>query len=116
MTSLSAENSRVLNKISIMMTTIRGINPTMTFQVGHTLILVAQNPGASVSELAKTSGFPVPTMSRNLMDLGKRNRNREPGLGLVMTTVDELELRKKQVRLTPKGELLIKQLIDILKV
>ena len=116
MNTLSSDNMRLVNKLSIMATTLRGINPTMSIQVFHTLMLVAQNPGASVTALSRTSGFPLATMSRNLQDLGTRNRKKEPGLGLVQTTIDELELRKKQVRLSPKEELLIKQLIDILKV
>ena len=116
MSPLSTENSRVLNKIGIMLTTLRQINPTMTIQVAHTLLLVAQNPGSSVTEIAKTSGFPLSTMSRNLMDLGKRNRKREPGLGLVQSATDDYELRKKNVTLTPKGEMLIKHLTDIIKV
>ena len=116
MTVKPLEHDRALNKLGIVLTTFRSINPTMSVQLAHTLLLVAQNPGASVTDLSKASGFPLATMSRNLLDLGPRNRKREPGLGLVQTTIDEMELRKKQVNLSPKGELLIKQLIDILKV
>ena len=116
MNTIFADNGRMVNKLSIMATTLRGVNPTMSMQVFHTLLLVAQNPGSSVTDLSKASGFPLATMSRNLLDLGPRNRKREPGLGLVQATIDDMELRKKQVNLSPKGELLIKQLIDILKV
>ena len=116
MNTLSPENNRVLNKIGIMLTTLRGISPTMSVQVAHTFLLVAQRQGESLTDLSKGSGFPLSTVSRNLLDLGARNRKREPGLGLVMTTVDDFELRKKKVSLTPKGQMLIKQLTDIMKV
>ena len=116
MSALSTENSRILNNIGTMLTTLRQINPTMTIQVAHTLLLVAQNSGASVTQISKSSGLPLSTMSRNLMDLGSRNRKREPGLGLVQSVVDDLELRKKNVTLTPKGEMLVKRLTDIMRV
>ena len=116
MTFKSMEHDRALNKLGIILTTLRGINPTMSVQVAHTLLLVALNPGASLTELCTSSGFKLSTMSRNLMDLGVRNRKREPGLGLVVSVIDDEELRKKQVNLTPKGEMLIKQLVDIMKV
>ena len=101
MTFKSLEHDRSLNKLGIMLTILRGISPTMSIQVAHTLLLVAQTPGASLTELSKGSGFPLSTVSRNLLDLGARNRKREPGLGLVVTTVDDFELRKKKVHLTP---------------
>jgi DNA-binding MarR family transcriptional regulator len=109
-------DSKLLHKVSLLMSTLRQINPTMSIQVVHTLMLIALHEGASVTEIAKMSGFKLPTVSRNILDLGKQDRRRQPGLGLVETKVDPMELRKKQVALTPKGQDLLRQIIDIMKV
>lgn len=115
MTSLKGQNAKLLHKMSLLMTAFRNLNPTMSIQVVHTMVLIALHEGASVTEIAKMSGFKMPTVSRNILDLGQRNRKREPGLGLVETVTDPMELRKKQVRLTPKGNALINQVLDIMK-
>ena len=98
------------------MSAFRNVNPTMSIQVVHTLMLIALHEGASVTEIAKMSGFKMPTVSRNILDLGKMDRRRQPGLNLVKTEIDPMELRKKQVALTPKGESLLRQIIDIMRV
>lgn len=98
------------------MTAFRAVNPTMSIQVVHTLVLVALHEGSSLVEIGRISGFKMATISRNLLDLGTRNRNREPGFGLVETQTDPMELRKKKVTLTPKGRELLRQVLDIMKV
>ncbi len=114
--SPTGADKQLLHKVSLLMSAFRNINPTMSIQVVHTLMLIALHKGASVTEIAKMSGFKIPTVSRNILDLGKHDRRRAPGLGLVETKVDPMELRKKQVGLTPKGEMLLRQIIDIMKV
>lgn len=98
------------------MSTFRNVNPTMSIQVVHTLMLIALHEGASLTEIATMSGFKMATVSRNILDLGKFNRKREPGLGLVHTEIDPMELRKKQITLTPKGQDLVRQILEIMKV
>jgi DNA-binding MarR family transcriptional regulator len=50
------------------------------------------------------------------MDLGARNRKREPGFGLIEVRPDSVDLRRNEYYLTPKGKSLINQLVDILRV
>lgn len=116
MAIISGDDARLLHKISLVMSTFRGVNPTMSIQVAHTLTLVALHEGASLTEIANLSGFKMSTISRNLLDLGSRNRKREAGFGLVETNVDPMELRKKIVTLTPKGRGIVHQLLDVMKV
>lgn len=112
----SGADKKQLHKVSLLMSTLRQVNSTMTIQVVHTLMLIALHEGASVTEIAKMSGFKLSTVSRNILDLGQLDRRRQPGLGLVETKIDPMELRKKQVALTPKGEALLRQVLDIMKV
>ena len=108
-------DDKQMRKMALILTAFRSLNPTMTVQVAHTLLLVALHDGKSLTEISDLSGFKYPTISRNILDLGQRNRKREPGLGLVEAITDPNELRKKQVRLTPKGKALLNQLDDIMK-
>jgi DNA-binding MarR family transcriptional regulator len=114
--NLSGEDAKLLHKISLLMTAFRNVNPTMSIQVVHTLTLVALHEGLSLVELGRISGFKMATISRNILDLGLRNRKREPGYGLVESVVDPMELRKKQITLTPKGRELVRHILDIMKV
>jgi hypothetical protein len=45
-------------------------------------------------------------MSRDLLDIGRLNRKREPGLGLVNTGPSPTNLRTWMVHLTAKGRTL----------
>ena len=78
------------------------------------LLLVAANPGASVSELAEAADCKLPQMSRSLSDMGSHNRKGEPGLGLVETIVDEQEHRRKHALLTAQGQEVVKRLVGLL--
>lgn len=109
-------NNKILHKVAVMLTTFRSVNSLMTIQAAHTFLLVALHEGRSLTELATLSGYKLPTVSRTLLDLGVRNRRREPGWGLVETVVDPMELRRKSVRLTNKGRAIINQVLDIAKV
>lgn len=113
---LSGEDAKLLHKVSLLMTAFRNVNPTMSIQVCHTLALIAIHEGVSLVELGRISGFKMSTISRNILDLGTRNRKREPGYGLVETVTDPMELRKKKILLTSKGRELIRQVLDIMKV
>ena len=112
--SLSGEDKRSLHKVALLSAVLRNVNATISIQQVHTLILVALHEGSSVTEIARMSGFKLPTVSRNLLDLGMRNRKREPGYGLVETEVDPMELRKKSVTLTPKGREVIRQIVNVM--
>jgi hypothetical protein len=63
------------------------------------------------AELAQASSS---VMSRHLLDLGDRNRKKEPGFGLVMGRPNLMELRKHEHVLTPKGKALFERLYLLL--
>src|SRR5262249_7788823 len=73
-------------------------------------LLVAREPGLSVTEYAKRLKAPKSTVSRDLLDLGDRNRKGEPGVGLVTSRPNRFDPRQLEYRLTPRGRALVKQI------
>jgi DNA-binding MarR family transcriptional regulator len=55
------------------------------------------------------------TMSRNLLDLGERDRKGDEGAGLIDGFEDLLDRRQKSYRLTPKGQALLASIIGRVK-
>jgi DNA-binding MarR family transcriptional regulator len=110
------EEGRLLHKAKLMLAAFSNVNPTMPIQVATTFLIVAMNEGSSLVDIQKYSGFRQSTISRHLMDLGARNRKREPGFGLIEVRPDSVDLRRNEYYLTPKGKSLINQLVDILRV
>ena len=85
---------------------LRKIRATIPLQYAYTFILVAENEGQSVQFYANLADVSQSVMTRNLLDLGERNRYKEPGFGLVMSRMDPLNMRRHQTFLTPKGHAL----------
>jgi DNA-binding MarR family transcriptional regulator len=67
---------------------------------------VVMEPGLCVTEYAAKLGLPTSTTSRHLLDLGKRNRKGEPGMGLVTSRPNPHNRRRLEYMLTPKGRAL----------
>lgn len=109
------EEGKILHKASLILRAFSNVSPTMPIQVAKTFIAVAMNEGASVVEIQKASGFRQSTISRHLMDLGKRNRKREEGFGLIESRTNDMDLRRNEYYLTNKGRELVGTLIDTLK-
>lgn len=91
------------------------IDPTVPTQLVQAFLAVALNEGQTLTELAEHLGTNISTASRQLLDLGERNRKMEPGYNLVDRKVDPMNLRVNRYSLTPKGRLLIKELAEIMK-
>lgn len=91
-----------------------GIDPVVPIQIVQTFLAVAANEGKSTSEIAEIVGANVSTASRHLLDLGDRDRNKNPGYGLIERRVDPMELRRNNYFLTTKGKLVLDQLINAL--
>lgn len=83
--------------------TIRG---TMTLQCVASFLLVAEEERLCVGDYAKRAGISMSAMSRNLLAIGDRNRNRRQGFGLVTYRANPMKLRKREYFLTDKGRAL----------
>lgn len=91
------------------------IDPTVPTQLVQAFLAVGLNEGQTLTDLAELLGTNISTASRQLLDLGERNRKMEPGYGLVDRKVDPMNLRVNRYTLTPKGRLLIRELAAIMK-
>jgi len=69
----------------------------------RTFLAVGIQEGQGVTEIAERLGAANATISRQLLDLGIRNRKLEDGFGLVEPRVDRSDLRKRSYYLTDKG-------------
>lgn len=88
------------------------IDPNVPTQLVQAFVLVAMNEGKSLTELAKLAGSSASTASRHLLDLGERNRKKEPGYGLVNRQNDPMSLRTNIYTLTARGRLVATTLAE----
>lgn len=88
--------------------------PQLPVQVVEAFLLVAKNEGRSLQDLAELADAQMSTMSRQLLDLGERNRKMEEGFKLVKSEQNPMNLRSNMYSLTPKGRLLLRDLETIL--
>jgi DNA-binding MarR family transcriptional regulator len=51
-------------------------------------------------------------MTRCLLDMGERNRYKEPGFGLIMQRMDPMDMRRHQTYLTPQGRALWRRVLQ----
>lgn len=113
--SYAMDDKRHLDKVSGLFQAFRSLDPTMPLQLAYTFILCAIYEGESIGDIARRAGFATSTTSRHILDLGEYDRKKNPGYQLVETIIDPMELRKKSVRLTPKGRNLLNQIITTMR-
>lgn len=75
-------------------------------------LAVAVVPGRSVGYYANRCGLSMSTMSRNLLDLGERDRSGDPGLELVWSRDNPNEHRERQYFLTQQGRELLHKILN----
>lgn len=83
------------------------LRPTIPARCVQAFFLVAQQEGLAINEYAKRGALSPITMSRNLIDMGERDRNHEEGPGLVESHENIMNRRETLYRLTPKGRALL---------
>jgi DNA-binding MarR family transcriptional regulator len=83
------------------------LRPTIPARCVQAFFLVAEKEDQSVTEYARRGGLSPTTMSRNLIDMGERDRNHEEGAGLVESHTNIMNRRESLYRLTPKGRALL---------
>jgi DNA-binding MarR family transcriptional regulator len=93
----------------------RKVRPTMPLQHAYTFVLVAMNEGLGVQDYAELADVAQSVMTRNLLDLGERNRRREPGYGLLTQRMDPLDMRRHQTMLTPEGRALWRRIMHMIE-
>lgn len=111
---LSVADRAALEKLGVLLDSLRVVSPYITLAQVATLMTVARNQGAGVSEVAEGAGLGLSVTSRNLEILGDGSRlpgRSSEGLGLVQVDYAPLSKRSKVVTLTQKGSALVRTLI-----
>lgn len=113
---LNDETEKPIKRLDRALRQVRAsIDPLVPTQVVQAFLTVALNEGKTLTEIAEVLGTNVSTASRQLLDLGERNRKREPGYMLIEVQSDPMNLRINRYALTPKGRLLLRELAQIME-
>jgi DNA-binding MarR family transcriptional regulator len=81
----------------------RKLNPDIKVSAAMAFLMVCTDDGTTVSGIAQALGIPLATASRYVSELGRTNRYKTPGYGLVEMREVITDRRNKEVRLTAKG-------------
>jgi DNA-binding MarR family transcriptional regulator len=93
---------------------VRQLDREMPAQVLATLFYVATHDDCHKQALEEDLDFTAASGSRNTDWLSNKHRLGKPGLGLITKTTDPSNRRRQTLRLTPKGEVLMTQLKEML--
>lgn len=102
------------HKLQMVLELFRLIEQEMPAQVITTFLYVAAHDNCHKTALEEDLGLTAASGSRNTDRLSKYHRLNKPGLDLITKEVDPQNRRRQILRLTPKGELLLKQIEEIL--
>jgi DNA-binding MarR family transcriptional regulator len=91
----------------------REIYSDVPVQVCTTFICIAERPGITQAEIAKSASMTIQSVSRHMRILGRYNSKRREGYDLIAAEVDEDDTRRKRLYLTAKGYALLSGLLDI---
>jgi DNA-binding MarR family transcriptional regulator len=95
----------------------RHLSHTMPIQQVIVFLTLCLNEGKSFREITEIiPGAKTGTMSRQMNDLGPRNRHFEPGFNLITSRQDPMELRQNQYYLTDAGLKLAESILSGKKV
>lgn len=91
-----------------------GLGGGVSVALVQTFIVAALNEGKGVNELALLAKMPRVTVSRHLLDLAANHRESGKGRSLLERVENPKDLRSTIYKLSPKGKMLIGQLMDAL--
>jgi hypothetical protein len=113
--TLTEEEKAYARALLLALEPFRDIRSTMPLQYVYTFLMVATDEGKGGSEYAKDAGVSPTVMTRHLLDIGDRNRQREEGFGLITQDRDNEDLRRHHAKITPAGKALMHKIITALK-
>jgi DNA-binding MarR family transcriptional regulator len=108
-------DEKAVRRAQAVLTAFQAVNESMPIQVASTFLTVALYEGRSLREYCDLTGVPQSTMSRHLLDLGPRNRKKEPGYQLLDQRQDAEDYRRNVYSLTPKGRGLLKTMTNAME-
>ena len=111
-TSLVTRGDRLIAmRIANSLAELHSLDRNMPLRVVAMFLLIGQEEGLTVTQLAQRCGLRKTVASRYLSDLGPINRYGEPGFGLV-TLVQKIygDRRERRVYVTAHGAAIIRQI------
>lgn len=113
--TLTEEEKAYARSLRLALEPFRNIRPTMPLQYLHTFLLVCEHEGKGVGEYAQLSEVSPTVMTRHLLDIGDRNRNRDEGFGLVTQIRDAFDLRRHHSAVTSFGRATLHKMMSAIK-
>lgn len=113
--TMEDEDRQALQRLYAALDEVKGISIHMPVGQLMAFLVVAMNEGKAMKDLVKIADSNVSTMSRQLIDLGQRNRRMEPGYMLIEQRQNPMNLRENQYSVTLKGAHLLKAILKHLK-
>ena len=113
--TMEDEDRQALQRLYAALDEVKGISIHMPVGQLMAFLVVAMNEGKAMKDLVKIADSNVSTMSRQLIDLGQRNRRMEPGYMLIEQRQNPMNLRENQYSVTLKGNHLLKGILKHLK-
>jgi DNA-binding MarR family transcriptional regulator len=90
------------------------LNGRIPLRCVQAFLAVALRPGQSVGDYARACRLSTSTMSRNLLDIGERNRTGEEGYGLVRGRENPNNRRECEYYLTERGTTFLTKVLTLL--
>lgn len=113
--SFTDEERAYLRALQLALKQILKAKPTIPLSYVVTALSVALDENKGVAEYAEDCSMSPTVMTRHLLDLGERNRLKEPGLGWIQQERDLFDLRKHRARFTSIGAALFRDIVNTLR-
>jgi hypothetical protein len=108
---LGDDDKKIVVGLIDMLDQIEALRPNMPLHQVKMLLKLALDEGKSQKYYSEKWQYPTSTVSRGMLDLGRRTRKGEEGLGLVEERVSAHSLREHEAYLSLKGKTLLQKII-----
>ena len=120
MKQLDKETLQTLTKFRKIFEIFRMLNSDMTIGECIALVEIAKGMtdtggGLTVTELSNECGFPLSSTSRYTIKLAGKVKPEDIDSALISNHRDPMDDRRKELRLTPRGKLVLDQIIHLIK-
>jgi len=108
---LGDDEKKIVAAMADALAQFEALRPNMPIIHLRMLLMLALEEGKSQKYYSGKWHYPTSTVSRAMLDMGRRMRKGEAGLGLVEEQVSFHSLREHEVSLSVKGRTLLHKII-----
>ena len=110
-----SEKGTAIRRLSGALQEFRKLDDDIPSQVIAVFLLVCDEDGISMKDLAAKLDMAQSSISRAVSALSTWHWLKRPGYGVIEQFIDPMDTRRKHVRLTPNGHQLSKRLIEVMR-